>query len=248
MQLTPATPEAIDALAPTGTLRAAINLSNFLLVTGEDGHGAPVGPSPGMAIALAETLGVQLEMITYPSPGLVADAVVEGVWDIGNIGAEPARAEHINFTAAYAEIEATLMVAGDSTASSLADLDKPGVRIATKDRAAYCLWLERNVQHAELVKVDSLDASFEAFVEQGLDANAGLRPRLSQDLESHPSSRLLDGCFMTVQQAMGTPNDRDPAGIEFLRRFVEHAKASGQVARLVDAHGVHGRLSVAGPA
>ena len=84
MQLTPATPEAIDALAPTGTLRAAINLSNFLLVTGEDCHGAPVGPSPGMAIALAETLGVQLEMITYPSPGLVADAVVEGVWDIGN--------------------------------------------------------------------------------------------------------------------------------------------------------------------
>ena len=67
MQLTPATLEAIDALAPTGTLRAAINLSNFLLVTGEDGHGAPVGPSPGMAIALAETLGVQLEMITYPS-------------------------------------------------------------------------------------------------------------------------------------------------------------------------------------
>ena len=175
IQLTPATPEAIDALAPTGTLRAAINLSNFLLVTGEDCHGAPVGPSPGMAIALAETLGVQLEMITYPSPGLVADAVVEGVWDIGNIGAEPARAEHINFTAAYAEIEATLMVAGDSTASSLADLDKPVVRIATKDRAAYCLWLERNVQHAELVKVDSLDASFQAFVEQGLDANAGLR-------------------------------------------------------------------------
>lgn len=245
MQLTPATPEAIAALAPTGRLRAAINLSNFLLVTGEDGDGQPIGPSPGMAIALADTLGVPLEMITYSSPGLVADAAVEGVWDIGNIGAEPARAAHINFTAAYAEIEATLMVPDDSTASSLADLDKPGVRIAVKDRAAYCLWLERNLQHAELVKVNSLEASFQAFVEQGLDANAGLRPRLSQDLESYPSSRLLNGRFMAVQQAMGTPNDRDSAGIEFLQRFVEHAKVSGQVARLIDAHGVHGRLSVA---
>jgi polar amino acid transport system substrate-binding protein len=248
MQRTPATPEAIDALAPTGTLRAAINLSNFLLVTGEDGDGAPIGPSPGMAIALAEALGVPLEMITYPSPGSLADAATDGVWDIGNIGAEPARAVHINFTAAYSEIEATFMVPGDSTAYALADLDRPGVRIAVKDRAAYCLWLERHVQHAELVKVDSLDASFQAFAEQGLDANAGLRPRLTQDLESHPSSRLLEGSFMTVKQAMGTPVDRDPAGIEFLRQFVEHAKVSGLVARLIDEHEVGGRLSVAGPA
>lgn len=242
MDLPPPSPSAIAALAPTGTLRAAINLSNFLLVTGADDDGRPAGPSPDMAQALADSLGVPVEWITYPSPGSVADAAVAGVWDIGNIGAQPQRAVHINFTAAYAEIESTFMVPEGSTAQSLADLDQPGIRIAVKDRAAYCLWLERHIEHAELVKVESLDASFAVFAEQGLDANAGLRPRLAQDLDALPSARVLDGSFMTVQQAVGTPKDRDPAGFEFLKTFVEHAKTTGFVEASIDKHGVVGHL------
>ena len=242
MILDPPSPAAIAALAPTGTLRAAINLSNFLLVTGTDDDGSPVGPSPDMARALADALGTPIALTTYPSPGSVADAAAEDAWDIGNIGAEPARAVHINFTAAYAEIEATLMVPAESTATSLADLDKPRTRIAVKDRAAYCLWLERNLKHAELVKVATLDDSFAAFVEQGLDANAGLRPRLTQDHHDAPTARILDGSFATVQQAMGTPKARDGAGAEYLAAFVEHAKASGFVTRSIERHGVAGKL------
>lgn len=245
MHLEPPSSSAIEALAPTGKLRAAINLSNFLLVVGTADDGTPVGPSPDMARALADSLGVPVELITYPSPGSVADAAVDGAWDIGNIGAQPQRAVHINFSAAYAEIEATLMVPEGSPAQSLADLDQPGKRIAVKDRAAYCLWLERNIEHAELVKVESLDASFTAFVEQNLDANAGLRPRLRQDIADLPSARVLDGSFMTVQQAMGTPKDRDPAGFEYLTRFVEHAKATGFVEASIDSHGVEGKLAPA---
>ncbi len=245
MDLSPPSAEAVAALAPTGTLRAAINLSNFLLVVETLDGGTPVGPSPDMARALADSLGVPVELTTYPSPGAVADGAVDGVWDIGNIGAQPQRAVHINFTAAYAEIEATLMVPEGSDARALADLDQPGKRIAVKDRAAYCLWLERNIEHAELVKVESLDASFAAFVEQGLDANAGLRPRLVEDLSNMPSARLLDGSFMTVQQAMGTPKDRDPAGFDYLKRFVEHAKATGMVTKSITRHGVGGRLKPA---
>ena len=101
---------AVRALAPTGTLRAAINLSNFLLVTGRGADGNPEGVSPDMARTLAERLGVGLELLRYKTPGELADAAASGVWDIGNIGAEPARAESIAFTAAYCEIEATYMV------------------------------------------------------------------------------------------------------------------------------------------
>jgi len=253
MHLDSPSTEAIAALAPTGTLRAAINLSNFLLVVRTEEDGTPVGLSPDMAGALADALGVPVQLTTYPSPGSVADAAVDGTWDVGNIGAEPARAVHINFSPPYAEIEATLMVPEDSTAQSLADLDQPGTRISVKDRAAYCLWLEANIEHAELVKVDSLDASFDAFVSQGLDANAGLRPKLAEDLmktqensELAPA-RLLDGSFMTVNQAMGTPKDRPSAGIDFLSDFVEHAKANGFVEESISAHGVDGRLAVAAP-
>jgi len=251
MHLDPPSSEAIAALAPTGTLRAAINLSNFLLVVRTEEDGTPIGPSPDMATALADALDVPVELTTYPSPGAVTDAAVEGLWDVGNIGAEPARAVHIDFSAAYAEIEATLMVPEESDAQSLADLDQPGMRISVKGRAAYAVWLEANIEHAELVLSDRLDASFETFASQGLDANAGLRPKLAEDLVKTkedadlPAARLLDGSFMTVKQAMGTPKGRDGAGFEYLAAFVEHAKTSGFVAESIARHGVDGRLSVA---
>ena len=238
---------AIDALAPTGMLRAAINLSNFLLVTGKGSDGNPAGVSPDMAGALADQLGVRLELLRYKTPGEIADAADTGVWDVANIGAEPARAENIAFTAAYCEIEATYLVPAGSTVTSVEEIDRPGMRIASAARSAYDLWLERNIGHAELVQVSGLDASFDAFVEQKLDALAGLRPRLITDVERLPGSRILDGCFTAVQQAMGTPRGRDAAGLDYLCAFVEAAKATGLVARLIEKHKVQG-LTVAAAA
>lgn len=235
------------ALAPTGTLRAAINLSNFLLVTGKGDDGNPVGVSPDMARTLADSLGVDLELLRYKTPGAIADDAASGNWDIGNIGAEPKRAEQIAFTAAYCEIQCTYLVPADSEITSIDQVDQPGRRIASAARSAYDLWLERNIERAELVQVSGLDGSFEAFVDQKLDALAGLLPRLLTDVERLPGARILDGSFTAVQQAMGTPRDRDPAGSEFLRSFVEAAKASGLVGSFIEAHNANG-LSVAGPA
>ena len=241
-------PDAIAALAPTGTLRAAINLSNFLLVTGKGDDGNPQGVSPDMAAALADRLGVEVELLRYKSPGAVADDADSGTWDIGNIGAEPKRAERIAFTDAYCEIEATYLVPAGSDITSIDEVDQPGRRIASAHRSAYDLWLERNLQHAELVQVTGPDASFTALVDQGLDAMAGLRPGLINDVDRLPGSRILDGRFTAVRQAMGTPRDREPAGHSYLCAFVEAAKAGGFVADRIAAHGVTGRLEVAPPA
>lgn len=247
MELPEPSPAAVAALAPTGTLRAAINLSNFLLVTGKSDAGNPVGVSPDMAATLARQLGVDLELLRYKSPGEVADDATSGNWDIGNIGAEPKRAEHISFTAAYCEIQCTYLVPAGSDITSIDQVDQPGRRIASAARAAYDLWLERNLEHAELIQASGLDGSFQAFVDQDLDALAGLLPRLLTDIERLPGARILDGRFTAVQQAMGTPKDRDPAGFDYLRSFVEATKSSGAVASFIDAHQANG-LSVAEPA
>jgi polar amino acid transport system substrate-binding protein len=239
--------QARAELAPTGVLRAAINLSNFLLVTGSTPQGDPVGVSPDMARAVADRLGVPLKLVTFKNPGLLADAAVEDVWDIGNIGAEPERAKTIAFTAAYAEIEATYLVPAGSPITRIEEVDRPGVRIAVYGRSAYGLWLADNVKHATLIKADGLDESFDVFVGQKLDALASLRPRLIDDVKKLPGARILDGKFTAVQQAIGTKPDRK-AGIAFLREFVEEAKADGLVARLIEKHGVAGRLTVAPPA
>ena len=151
-------------LAPTGTLRAGINLSNFLLVTSTATNSDPQGCSPSMAAHIAESIGVPVSYVAYESPGLLADDADNNQWDIGLIGAEPARAQSIDFTAAYVEIESTYLVPPGSSLQTVADIDQPGIRIAVAERSAYDLWLTRNIKHAELVRVVGLDESFDLFV------------------------------------------------------------------------------------
>src|SRR6266436_10045082 len=234
-------------LAPTGILRAGINLSNFLLVTGRSENAEPVGVAPDMAREIASSLGVPVTYVPFKTPGELADQAGKNVWDIGLIGAEPQRAATIAFTAAYVEIEATYMVPAGSPLKSIADVDKPGVRIAVTARSAYDLWLARNIKHAQVVRSEGGGGvAFKQFVDDKMDALAGLRPGLLSDLEKLPGARILDGQFTAVQQAVGTARTNS-ARAAFLRDFVEEAKKSGLVARLIERHGVVGRLSVAPP-
>ena len=232
-------------LAPTGVLRAGINLGNPLLVTGETASGDPEGVSPDMARTIAERLGVEVSYVPFVSPGELADAAEADVWDIGLIAAEPKRAETIAFTPAYVEIEATYMVPAGSSIETIDAVDRPGVRIAVSARSAYDLYLSRTLKSAELVRAPGLAATFDLFVAEKLDVLAGLRPSLMENAESVQGSRILDGRFMAVKQAIGTQQGK-PAAAAFLRDFVAEAKASGLVAQLIERHGVTGRLLVAG--
>ena len=197
--MTLVTPAAQSELAPHGVLRAAINLSNFLLVTGRSPSGDPQGVSPDMARAIADTLGVPIAFVTYATPGELADAAMTDVWDIGLIGAE-----RIAFSPAYAEIEATYMVPPGSPLTAIEQVDQPGVRIAVTARTAYGLWLDRHIAQATLKRSASLDSAFEQFVLERLDVLAGLRPRLLSDAQKMPGARILSGQFTAVQQAIGT--------------------------------------------
>jgi polar amino acid transport system substrate-binding protein len=240
-------PQVRSELAPTGVLRAAINMGNFLLVTGKAPNGDPTGVSPDMALAIGARLGVPVKFIPYALPGEIADDAEKGLWDIGNIGAEPQRAAVVSFTAAYAEIEATYLVPSGSPIRSIAEVDQPGKRLAVTARSAYGLWLENNYKKGELVQFDNAADALKAFDGGGFDAYAGLRPGLIDEQAKRSGSRILDGQFASVQQAVGTPK-KNAAGFEFLKAFVEEAKKSGLVASFIERQGTVGRLSVAPPA
>jgi polar amino acid transport system substrate-binding protein len=235
--------QIVAELAPTGVLRAGINMSNFLLVTGKTASGDPQGVSPDMAAEIACRLGVPVAYVQFERPSKLADAAGTNTWDIGLIGAEPQRAEKITFTAAYCEIEATYLVPNDSLISNIADVDRPGVRITVRRGAAYDLWLERNIKRATILRSDSADGPFNQFVSEKLEAYAALRPQLLTDVEKLRGSKILPGNFMAVQQAIGTAKP-NTAGAAFLSEFVDDAKRSGLVARLIEKHHVKG-LSVA---
>jgi len=238
-----ASDEVVRQLAPSGRLRAAINLSNFLLVTGRAENGDPQGVAPDLAAEIARSLGVELVLVPFPNPGVLADAADQNVWDIALIGAEPARAEKIVFSAAYVEIEATYLVPPGSRLRTVAEVDRPGVRIAVSARTAYDLWLVRNIRHAQLVHAEGFDATLDLFVREGLEAMACLRSRLLIDVEKIPGSRILEDRFTAVQQSIGTQKT-NIAGARFLAAYAEYAKASGLVARLIERHQVRG-LSIA---
>lgn len=241
----PMNPEVRRQLAPSGVLRAGINLSNFLLVSSRTPAGDPAGVSPDMARAVADSLALELWFVTYPSPGPLADAAARDEWDIALVGAEPQRAEVIGFTPAYAEIEATYLVPSRSRFQAAEEVDVPGVRISVTERTAYGLWLDRNIQHAALIRSGTFDESLKVFLEQGLDALAGLRPRLISDVATMPGARLLEGRFMAVQQAIGTPRAKETA-LPYLVDFVREALRQGFVAELIRKHGVQGLTAAGG--
>ena len=226
-------------LVPTGKLRVGVNLGNFLLVNKDTATGDLRGVVPDLAAELARRLGTTAQLVSYPGAGQVADGAKAGAWDVGFIGAEPQRAEEIAFTLAYLEIPATYLVPAGSPIQSLAEVDRPGVRIATAARSAYDLYLSRNLKHAQLLRAEGIPASYDLFVKENLDVLSGLLPRLVSDVTRLPGARILEGRFTAVQQAIGTPKARAEAA-EYLREFVADIKASGLVARLIDRHGVKG--------
>jgi polar amino acid transport system substrate-binding protein len=226
-------------LAPHGSLRAAINLSNTLLVSGRDEAGAPVGLAPGMARALAARLEVPIALTPFATPGEITDRAGSDGWDVALIGSEHARDGSIAFTSPYALIEATYLVPSASSLHEILDVDAPGIRVAAPARTAYGLWLERNLKRATLVLAGGIPAAADLLANGKVDALAGLQPWLVADSARLPGGTVLPGSFTAIAQAVGYAA-ADPEVADFLAAFVEEAKSSGLVARLMTELGVSG--------
>ena len=234
----PVTPALRDELAPTGTLRVALNLSNTLLVSTAPAEGEPSGIAPDIGRELARRLGVPVAFVRYPRPGELVEAVSSGVWDIGLIGADPLRAGEIAFTPAYIEIDATYLVPADSPLRSIDEVDRPGVRIAVAERTAYDMYLRGALQHATLHRAKGSDGAYGLFQREKLDALAGLKVAMVELQAKHPETRVLEGRFTAIQQAIGTPIQRTAAAA-YLREFVQEING-GLVAQLIARYHVPG--------
>lgn len=232
----------LDDLAPQGVLRAAINLGNPVLAQTGPG-GEPQGVSVTLAGALAHELGVALELVTYDAAGKVFAALETGDWNVAFMAIEPVRAAEIAFSAPYVIIEGTYLVAQASPCRQVAELDRPGARIAVGKGAAYDLYLSRTLKHAQLVRAETSAAAITLFLEQGLDAAAGVRQPLVAAAAATPGYRVLPGHFTAIQQAMAVPRQKT-AGAAYVREFVERCKANGLVRQALQRSG-QGDVTVA---
>ena len=228
-----------EDLAPSGKLKIGLNYSNFLLVIGDDAKGEPRGIAPDLGRELAKRLAMPFEFVKFDAAGKLFDAVKSAQCDVGFLGAEPQRADEVDFTNAYLEIPVTFLVPAGSPIKTIADVDREGVRVAVSERSAYDLYLTRNLKKAQLIRTKGIPASYDAFMAQKLEALGGLKPKLVDEQARTPGSRVLEGQITGVQQAIGAPKGR-PAAAKYLREFAEDVKRSGFVARAIEKHGVKG--------
>lgn len=232
-------PSILAAFTPTGTLRASINLGNPILA-GTDADGHARGVSVDLAGEFARQLGVELELVVVDAAGKSVDLVASEQADIGFFAIDPVRGAHIAFSAAYVLIEGCYLVKQDSPLQANEEVDQAPHRVVVGKGSAYDLFLTRTLQHAQILRAPTSPTVVDTFLEAGAGVAAGVRQQLEADARRIGGLRLLDGRFMLIRQAMGTPTSRGAEAAAFLARFVEQMKASGFVADALARHRIEG--------
>ncbi len=228
--------QVVEELAPTGKIRAAINVGNIVLAKAGEGGAEPSGITVDLAREVGKRLGVPVEFVVFDSAGKVSGAANKGVWDICFLAIEPARAAEIEFTAPYVLIEGTYLVKADSALNKVEDVDAPGLRIGVNTGAAYDLFLTRSLKHATLLRAGQDSSMFDLFEAGKVDAAAGVRQPLDIYAKSHPDVRVMPDRFMEIRQAMAASKGKF-AGQKYLAAFVDEMKATGFVAEAIKRHG-----------
>ncbi len=229
----------VSAFAPTGRLRASINLGNPILA-GRDASGAPSGVSVDLARAFAQRLGAPLDLVVLDSAGASVETVTREDADIGFFAIDPLRASGIAFTDAYVLIQGAYLVREDSPLRALEEVDREGNRVTVGRGSAYDLFLTRELKRAAITRAPTSPAVVDTFLAEGTEVAAGVLQQLEADARRLAGLRLLPGSFMTIRQAMGAPRSRGAEAMAALSAFVEEMKASGFVADALRRHGIEG--------
>ncbi len=233
-------PDLVARFTPLGRLRAAINLGNPILANRDPRSGEPVGVSVDLATAFATHLGTGIELVVFDAAGKSVDAVTQEQADIGFFAVDPLRGAGIAFTAPYVLIEGCYLVTEASPIRANAEVDRAGHVVVVGKGSAYDLHLTRELKHASIVRSPTSPTVVDTFVSQKADVAAGVKQQLEIDARRIGGLRMLEGRFMVIQQAMGTPKGRGPEAAQCLARFVEEMKRSGFIAASLARHGIYG--------
>ena len=233
------TPELRKRLAPTGTLRASINLGNPILA-GLDEAGQPAGVSIDLARGFAELAGLPLELVVFDAARNSVEAVTSEKADFGFFAIDPLRGAAIAFSAAYVLIEGAYLVREDSAIQGNDQVDAAGHRVVVGHGSAYDLYLTRELKNAQIVRAPTSPDVVDVFMREGAEVMAGIRQQLESDALALGGLRLLPGRFMVIQQAMGLPKSRGEEAASVLAAYVERMKASGFVEQALRRHGIEG--------
>ena len=235
--------DIIKKIAPTGVLRVGVNMSNFLLVNSKDKLGVIDGVSPGIGKKLAKELNISFEIVQFANPGLLADAVNNNEWDIGNIASEKERGKTIDFSDPYVNIDANFLFREEDNFKNNNDIDQSGIKIAVFERSAYDLWLTENFKKAELIRVNSIEESHNLFKENKVNILAGLKPKLIDEMKKNNNYEMIQSPFTYIKQSIGIKKG-NPEVLDFINKFISNNIKEGYIKSLLQQHNVQDKLSI----
>jgi polar amino acid transport system substrate-binding protein len=238
------TAEARQALAPTGKLRVGLQLGSPHNVVRDPVSGEMKGVGFDLGKELARRLDVSFEPVLYPSVGALLEGGKSGAWDVAFVGYSPARAKEWDFTALHLQMEFGYLVPGGSSISTMADVDRPGVRVAVQQKSQPDVFLSHTLKQAAIVRGASLSGTLEMLKSGQADAIFSIKPSLFEVSDRSPGSRVLEGRVGTDPHAMAIPKGRD-AGLAYARAFVEDAKSAGLVEAAILRAGMRGAVAAA---
>lgn len=230
----------VPQFAPTGVLRASLNLGNPVLAHSRTATEKPAGVSIDLARRLARELDVEVRLLEFPTAARSVQALADGEADIGFMAIDPVRADDIQFTSAYVQIEGAYLVPQDSVLTANEQVDRAGTTIVVGAGSAYALYLARAIRQATLLQVPTSETVVATMLEGGHPVAAGVRQQLEADAKRIGGVRVLDGRFMVIHQAMAMPKERSAEAHAYLADFVERMKREGVVAESLQRHGIEG--------
>ena len=232
-----------NKIAPLGVLRVGLNMSNFLLISGEDKLGFPEGVSPDVGKKIAEELNVACKLVKFGRPGLLADAVNDDLWDIGNIAFEKERSKTIDFSDPYVNIDANFIYRNKDNFKSNEEINSPGIKIVVAERSAYDLWLTDNFKNVEIIRASSIEESHDLFRNNKVDVLAGLKPKLIDELAINNDFKIIANPFTYIKQSVGVKKG-NPEILDFLNGFISKLIREGYIKELLKKHKVQDKLSI----
>jgi polar amino acid transport system substrate-binding protein len=215
--------DVLAEIAPTGVIRAAVNMSNAALIRWDEHSCGLIGPSVRIAHAIAEGLDIGISLQQYSSAADILAAADAREWDVAFIASDPSRADLFAFSPPYFTVEATYLVAEGSTYRSSASIDAGGVQVAAAKSAAYTKQLERMLKNARILYAESPRDALDLLYTARCDAAAGLTEFLIQANSETPGFRLVEDAFSKIPQTVAVHGQFDHAAsylTEFVHRFI----------------------------
>jgi len=234
-------PEVRQALAPTGKLRVGLQLGSPHNVIRDSVSGEMKGVGFDLGKELARRMGVPFEPVLYPSVGALLDSGKSGAWDVAFVGFSPARAKEWDFTALHLEVEFGYLIPGGSSISTMADVDRSGIRVAVQEKSQPDIFVSRTLKNAVVVRASSLAGTLEMLKSGRADVIFSIKPSLFEVSNQLPGSRVLDGRPGIDPHAMAMPKGRD-LGVAYARQFIEDAKSEGLVKAAIERVGMRGAV------